>query len=312
MPLASVVKLIHLVAYTERVASGELDPLEFIQLDDLERYYLPGLDLGAHTRAIRELEEQGRLLQGSKAVRLEDVPWMMIRHSSNAATDYLHMRIGQEAIEETALDLGLTTQTAPCPFLGQFLAMSNHTRSPVGGIGAIEAYVAEPESYGREAMALTLIYSDDPSFRQAEISRRGRTSLQIQRMFTENLNPQASARQYASLMAKLAQNGLSDADSSFWARRYLEWPMQFQANQELFSNLGYKNGTLPGILTTVYYAYPIGDARPTVVALFFRELPNRTYQQWRRSLLPHDELARWLLAEPAAIPAMRAVLGPPG
>ena len=47
---------------------------------------------------------------------------------------------------------------------------------------------------------------------------------------------------------------------------------------------------------------------PIVVALFFRDLEGRTtYRQWRDNLA-HDELARWLLYDPQAIPALRAVL----
>ncbi len=113
---------------------------------------------------------------------------------------------------------------------------------------------------------------------------------------------------YAALMSRLAQNGLSNADSSFQARRILEWPNQFEANQELFSNVGYKNGALPGVLTTAYYAYRWNDLAPVVVVLFFRDLPQATYRDWRFDL-PHDELARWLLADPAAIPALAAALG---
>ena len=45
----------------------------------------------------------------------------------------------------------------------------------------------------------------------------------------------------------------------------------------------------------------------TVVVLFFRDLPQQTYREWRNAL-PHDELARWLLADPAAIPALAAAL----
>ncbi len=57
-------------------------------------------------------------------------------------------------------------------------------------------------------------------------------------------------------------------------------------NQALFSNLGYKNGTLPGILTIVYYAYPIGETAPIVVALFFRDLEGRIYREWRDTFHP--------------------------
>jgi hypothetical protein len=43
--------------------------------------------------------------------------------------------------------------------------------------------------------------------------------------------------------------------------------------------------------------------------LFYRQLPRETYRQWRRDL-PHDEFARWLLADPSAIAAMREILAP--
>jgi len=157
-------------------------------------------------------------------------------------------------------------------------------------------------------LALTEAYSTDDSFRATERRTRGRPSIDVQRYFSENLNPQGSAREYAGLMARIAQNGLSNGESSFQARRYLEWPMRFPVNQELFTNLGYKNGAMPGILTTAYYAYPKDDPTPIVVTLFFRDLPNRTYQQWRRNDLAHDEFARWLLIDPEAIPALRTVL----
>ena len=310
MPLASVVKIVHLVAYAEAAAAGELDPASYVPVAELEQYYQPGLDLGAHQQAIADLEEQGVVIGEPPQIRLSDIPWMMMRYSSNAAMDYLHRRLGQERIEATAVSLGLTTQTAPCPFLGQFLAMGNFTRSG-SDVTAVEEYIAEPAVYGQEAALLADAYVNDADFRETQTAWRReerRPSMPVQRLFSDTLNPQGSAGEYAGLMARLAQNGLSNPDSSFIAPRYLEWPMAFEANQELFSNLGYKNGSMPGVLTTVYYAYPLGEATPVVVALFYRDLPQRTYQDWRRSL-PHDELARWLLSDPAAIGAVKQALG---
>jgi beta-lactamase class A len=317
MPLASVVKVVHLVAYVEAVTAGRLDANTVVPLETLDRYYLPHFDLGAHAAALEQLEEEGRILTAPPGMRLEEVPWMMVRYSSNAASDYLHLLLGQRVIEETAVSLNLTTQTAPCPFLGQFLAMANHTRQASNDWRAIQDYIDEPTEYGREVTLLTDAFVSDADFRRREIAWREqrrfglqrRPSLATQRLFSHNLNAHASARGYADLMARIAQNGLSNSESSFLARRYLEWPMRFPTNQERFSNLGYKNGSLPGILTTVYYAYPLGDTTPVVAALFFRDLPNRTYRQWRTTL-PHDELARWLLADAEAIPALRAALTP--
>jgi beta-lactamase class A len=309
MPLASVVKLIHLVAYAEAVATGQLNPLSSVPLSELERYYLPNFDLGAHRRAVAELETNGRVFGDPPQIILDEIPGMMVRHSSNAATDYLHFLLGQEAIEQTAVSLNLTTQTAPCPFIGQFLAMGNHLRATHDRT-ELEAYLADPLYYGQQATLLADVFIQDDLFRADEIawrSDRRRSSLDTQRFFTANLNARASPRDYATLMARLAQNGLSSGDSSFTARRFLEWPMIFEDNQALFTNLGYKNGTLPGVLNTIYYAYPDDGTAPIVVVLFFHDLPNDTYQQWR-SALPHDELARWLLYDPAAISSLRNVI----
>lgn len=312
MPLASVVKLIHLVAYVEAVGANTLNPVSYVPLETLDAYYLPNYDLGSHNRAIQDLRESGLIVPNPDQVRLEDVPWMMVRYSSNAAADYLHLLLGQAVIEQTAVSLNLTTQTAPCTWLGQFLSMSNQTRRAASDRQAILAYLDDPGSYGAEVALLTDAYTQDATFRAAERAwhaENRRPTVDTQRLFSHNLNSHGTAQEYANLMARLAQNGLSNPESSFLARKYLEWPMIYPANQLLFSNLGYKNGSLPGILTTAYYAYPLGETTPIVVTLFYRDLPQGTFRRWRYDL-PHDELARWLLADPNAIPLLRAALQP--
>lgn len=320
MPLASVAKLITLVAYAEAVAAGELNPLEQVRLSELDRYYLPNFDLGAHRRAVNELRAGGNLISpdDDPAVILEDVAWMMIRHSSNAAADYLHLRLGQARIEETAAALGLNTapatHSAPCTFLGQFLMMANHSRGFVNDRSALESFIAGGatggQAYGREVALLADMYINQLDFREAEQAFRSsarRPAIETQRYFAGSLAPQGTAGGYAALMRRLAQNGLSNPDSSYQARRILEWPNQFPANQAIFTNVGYKNGSLPGVLTTAYYAYRWDDGSLAIVVLFFRDLPQQTYRQWRNEL-PHDELARWLLADPSAIPTVAAAL----
>lgn len=319
MPLASVAKVITLVAYAEAVAAGELDPLEMVTLAELERYYLPNFDLGAHRQAVNDLRENGRILSpdDNPAVLLGDVARMMIESSSNAAADYLQLRLGQARVEETTVALGMNAvpaaHSAPCVFLGQFLMMANHTRT--AGDQALLTSFAGGDSdvaaaYGQEIAVLADTYINHADFRRIEQAWRAATrrpSIAVQRYFAGNLAPQGTAGAYAALMSRLAQNGLSNADSSYQARLILEWPNRFPANQELFSNVGYKNGSLPGVLTTAYYAYRWGDVAPVIVILFYRDLPQQTYRQWRFDL-PHDELARWLLADPVAIPALSAAL----
>lgn len=313
LPLASVAKLITLVAYVEAVDAGQLNPNQRVPLSTLDQYYLPRTDLGTHELAIGELEEKGRVDAFTNSISLDDAAWMMMRHSSNAASDYFHFLLGQERIEQTAVSLNLTQQTAPCPFLSQFLAMANHTR--VGdNLTAVRNYIQNPPLYGEEATLLADAFSQDPNFRQTELRwRNGRrwANLTTQQLFGHTLSTQGTAREYAALMGRFAQNGLSNGNSSFHARLLLEWPMQFGDNQFAFDNLGYKNGSLPGIITTAYYAYPKNTTTPVVIALFFRNLDSQIYRSWRFRDLPHDAFARWLLANPEAIPLLRSALNLP-
>lgn len=312
LPIASVAKIITLITYAEGVAAGELDPEELVPLPALNAFYLPRTDLSAHQQALNALAADDKLFGDTPYVRLDDIAMMMIRYSSNAAADYLHFRLGQARLEEQMSNLGLVTHTAPCPFLGQFLLMGNHQRAE-SNRSAITALAAEPGRYGVAVVALADLYRRDAVFREAEIAARNqgqRPSLGDQRLFTATLNTRASAAQYAALMGRLAQNDLADPESAFLVRRHLEWPMHFENNQELFYNLGFKGGALPGVLTVAYYAYTKDEVAPFVVALFFNQLPDSTYRQWQRTQ-SHDALARWLLADSSAIGQLRQWLAAP-
>lgn len=305
MPLASVVKLVHLVAYANALETGKLDAGQQVALSDLARFYLPRSDLGAHTAALADLAAEQQLADG--ALPLSAVVWMMVRYSDNASADYLQALLGQSTIEQTVRDLGLEPHSAPCSFLGRFLLMSNHTRRGDDS-QAVAALEADPVRYAQEVAYLTDIYSQDAAFRQAEQAYWGvqrRPSVAVQRQFTAALDTRGTARAYANLMARIVSDQLGSPRVHNVVRYYLEWPLEFfAANRERYLAIGYKNGALPGVLTTVYYAWPVGSAEPVVVALFYRDLPLSTYQRWRRTL-PDDALAHWLLSDPQAILRLR-------
>lgn len=108
-------------------------------------------------------------------------------------------------------------------------------------------------------------------------------------------------------MSRIAQNQLTTGYMNILVRHYLEWPMIFAVNQDVFWTMGYKGGSLPGVLTGVYYGEPLTYRVPVVVALFFHNLPMQTYRQWRQNW-PHDELARWLMYDVEALPTLARLL----
>jgi hypothetical protein len=172
---------------------------------------------------------------------------------------------------------------------------------------AVQEMIENPAEYGREVMRLSKAFTDDPDFRQEELSQRWRGNINTQKLFSHNLNAQGSAQEYADLMARILNNDLGSSYVNILIRRALEWPTEFVVNQEYFDFVGYKNGSLPGILTTVYYGQRREDGAQIVVALFFRDLPMNVYRNWRHSL-PHDEFARWLLMEQSGIQILNQLL----
>ncbi len=296
MPLASVNKIVHLVAWAQGVEAGEFDPNTIVSRDELNRWYLRGSDLGAHRDALEEFE--------GRDLTQDDVAWMMIRHSSNAAADYFHDLLGQERVERTAAELGFTNHTAPCTWMGKFLTVSTLSNPE------IQQLAEDPAAYGAMISDRQDRFLQDPVFRQmgeASWRRGAQPSFSKEAEFTEIFDTKGSALDYSLLMAKLIQDEVGTPATSRLIRSHLEWPIvEFPSNQTRYNTVGYKNGTLPGVLTTLYYAEPYWSDRPIVVALFYRNLPQNTYRRWRREF-PHDALAHWLMTNPRGIHIMHVL-----
>ncbi|MFD1148316.1 serine hydrolase, partial [Saccharothrix hoggarensis] len=104
-PLASAVKVVHLAAYAKAVETGLARPDEKVRVGDWEQYYL-GLDGGAHQASLRALGipfANGVTADDPRRfVTLDDLAAVMIRHSDNAATDFLRYRLGEGLVHATA------------------------------------------------------------------------------------------------------------------------------------------------------------------------------------------------------------------
>ena len=120
MPLASVRKVLILMAAAEGVVGGMLDPAEPVAVADVERWYAPGTDAGAHEAAVTELGASWTVQTAMQA---------MIMYSDNAATDWLLDRVGgTPTIDRVADAFGMTAQEPVWPGLGEVLAWDLEAR----------------------------------------------------------------------------------------------------------------------------------------------------------------------------------------
>jgi hypothetical protein len=256
--LASTIKILVLAGYAEGVDEGRWSPGERVPLADVEAFFLPGTDGGAHDRAVEVYRERG-WLDASSAVSLRDVVWAMMTVSDNAATDYLLHRLGRERAEALPDRLGLGGSDAPLPISGIFLSWADAAEEPLSDA----------------AWELAERLRGDPEFRRGRQDNpmTNEVGVREQSRFSVARSPRGTARDYAGLMERVQRGDLISQTASATMREFLEWPMENEPIRREFTSYGTKGGSLAGVLTEATYAVPRDAAPGGVAALLFEELP---------------------------------------
>lgn len=270
MPLASTVKILIAVEYARQVAASEVRPDESVALAQLDKYFLPGSDGGAH-RGWLKFVRKSKLATGqnaSEAVRLEDVVRGMMQLSSNANADWLIERLGAESIQDGARKLGLKSHTQLYSFVGSVYLCGAHGKaSPPDWARTLRALPqAEFEKRANEVHARL---RDDASgeFKSAFVL----PNAEEQKVWSDRL-PAASARDYGKLMGRINGRKYFPAKTQQVLDGVLEWPLQVsEPARRVYAHLGFKGGSTAWILTQAFYGRTkAGDM--VEGAIFFNDL----------------------------------------
>ena len=294
-PLASTIKILVLAGYAQAVDQGRWSPDERVPLTDVEAFFLPDTDGGAHDRAVEIYRERG-WLDASGSVALRQVVWAMMTVSDNAATDYLLNRLGRERAELLAARFDAADSDAPLPISGVYLAWAGADQGPLSD----------------SAWELAGRLRDDPEFRAVwqDTPVLNQVSLREQLRLSATRFPTGTARDYAGLMERVQRGDLISGTASAAMREYLEWPMANEPIAREFAAYGTKGGSLPGVLTEATYAVPRNHASGAVAALFLNELPPAVWLTLQDSYL-HQDFLRRLLADAEFFETIRQRLDAP-
>jgi D-alanyl-D-alanine carboxypeptidase len=309
--VASTMKVVILAAYAEAVVSGDLDPNEQIPIADLEQYYLPLTDGGAHARGLRSVglraDDDGFARDRSARVRLDDLARIMIHYSGNAETDYLITRLGADRIASLMQTSGLEEHTPIRPTIGVALAIFNHEVPSLSGEQLEEVIAAVSRGDTSPLDRLTALYVNDPQWRAAQIAfmrsleEREADNLDMWRYQTEasQLLPHGTAREYAEMMARIASGRFISPEVDQIVQQKLEtvrsdWPLRLL----FFERFGGKDGVTAGVLALASYAVPrrgplSDDARVVVIIANSLQLEDWAQQlQYQGHYLLLTDLAR--------------------
>lgn len=300
--LASTCKIMVLHGYAKAVADGRLAPDERVALADVEAYYLAGSDGDAHPQAVAALRTRGAIDDAGR-IALDDVVGAMMAFSDNAATDYTIERVGRPAMEAVPAALGLEAGEAPFPLIGGIAAWLAFGLD--GGRAALadRAYATaaalrrEPAARQRLKVAWAAVQAD-PRYTEAYMARQA------------EISPTGTARGYARVMAEVVRPTAMPAAVAKVMRRHLEWQLADPKVAEGFLALGYKGGSLPGVLTSGWFAQLKAQPAPAVSSLFFRRLPMPVWEHLSQTGL-QQQFELVLMCNPGFFAKARQVLADP-
>ncbi len=249
MPLASVVKIIHLAAYARAVEQRRLNPNRLVTVREWERTYLPGTDGFAHGAALEELgiptDEFGFGLTPDRTVTVAQMVRAMIRFSDNATPDWLLANIGEQTFLDVIRAGGLLGQESPPFITGAFLALENHDIGLLSEARARQLRALSPSALAREVKRLHALYLT-PEWRQAELQFRLENQNALgNRVFgkvVEDVLAKGTARDYANMFIKILNGQFLSPQISATMREVLQTAMTL--HPDLYAVLGAKGGSL--------------------------------------------------------------------
>ncbi|MFD1066163.1 serine hydrolase [Oceanobacillus locisalsi] len=203
MPLASVVKIIIAIEFAGQAEEGDIDPSEMIAMEEVDKYYFPNTDGGAHDAWKRTLEDE----EGD--VSLEQIAQGMMDFSSNANTDYLIERLGLEEVNNRIEELDLNHHEPIYPLtasiaIPQRIMEENHLEED-----ELEAALHDLDDYAYRQIAVDLFeeWQEEPWTDEEKEEASALLDMPIQKVWSDRLT-HATAEDYHHIMAMLNKKEL--------------------------------------------------------------------------------------------------------
>lgn len=245
MPLASTVKIILAIEYAEQSANGQINPDELISLTDLDKFYVPNTDGGAHTSWLKSIKDK---ISDDK-ISIREISKGMIKFSSNANTEWLLNKLGIENVNNRLDSLGLKNHTeiyniVSALFVGKELFPNlngKDIQKKLIEIKQIE-YINATNNIHQKLLVDTLYKKDI-----------GDLGMDIQKVWSDRL-PSSTVEDYVSVMKKINSRKYFSEHTQKYLEEVMEYILENPANQEWLEHSGMKGGSTAFVLTKALYA----------------------------------------------------------
>lgn len=271
MPLASSVKIIVAVEFSKQVADGRLDPNQMISLSELDKFYIPRTDGGAHDKWLQSLGDN--VVDGH--VSLYDVARGMIQFSSNANTEFLIDLLGVDNINARMKLLGIVDHSDIYYFTSSFLlpaAMKHEKKlSNAETIHLINSM--DREQYGSYCKKIHQQLRDERDQLLNHLEKHLHNP-KFERIISDRL-PASTAKEYALLMNKIHSESILSGEGLSVLRHLLE---SHSYRSDKILRIGAKGGSTRYVATIALYAERVDNHRYALA--FFVHDPDGVEITW--------------------------------
>lgn len=262
MPLASTVKTIIAIEFAEQCASGLLDPNELVPLAELDLFYVPKTDGGAHPSWLAAVDD--KVVEGRVSIR--DVAKGMIKYSSNANTEWLLDRLDIANVNARLDSLGVKNHTE-IHYLVSSLFVGKELFPDLKGTELRTQMAALPQDeYIAATRSIHQKLKTDKSYKE----ELGDLSMGLQRVWSDRL-PASTVEDYVSIMQKVNSRDYFSDSVHNHLNEIMEFIMANPAYEKRFIHSGMKAGSTAFVLTNALYATD-KDGNTMAMAYFFNNL----------------------------------------
>ncbi|MEZ7791941.1 serine hydrolase [Niallia circulans] len=280
LPLASTVKIIIAMEYARQAAEGKIDPLQEVSLEELNSFYIPKTDGGAHEAWIANLNDG----KETDKVHLSEVAKGMIAYSSNANTEYLIHVLGLENINTSLESLGISNHEPLYPIVSalfiptQLMKEQNITKQEM-----LEVMKSmDISEYRKRAMDIHNKWLNHPPAAEEKKQIVKTLDMDVQRIWSNRL-PRSTSEDYVYIMEKLNNKTYFDENIYKYLDPVMEQLMENPNNRKWLVHAGQKGGSTAFIITTAMYATD-KDGNQTELAFFANDLTSFEQTKLSRNL----------------------------
>ncbi|PFE06228.1 D-alanyl-D-alanine carboxypeptidase [Bacillus cereus] len=271
LPLASMAKIVVAVEFAKQVSEGKINSQEQVPLQDLEKYYVPDTDAGAHPAWLEDAKIRNAIK--NEKLSLEEVAIGMIHFSSNANTTYLLERLGLERVNESLKELELNSHDAFYPYTSALY---------MRGYAEKELHISEDQSlevlrkmsmdeYRKHALQIHEWMKDEEEWKKRNIPLKA--DIEFQRIWSDRL-VSATAKDYMNLIRKI--NNRNEFPKAM--QDEIERIFKGTVKDRIYEHAGKKGGSTAFVLTNSFYGTDKEGNRVEIVFMS-NDLDKITYKK---------------------------------